>query len=197
MGASRPSPTPKIITRLLTVTNYAKPPATLDEFYFRGEFWRIKVSPLIRVSTFRGMDALVFIVVSPLVHGSTSAAGNISVEILDKTGQHAVFRQEERLPTVLVTVSRRMLEEELSCVRGDGTLTIRWTLSADMKPATNTTGMEEEADGWALRRRPNVVAVGIEGLRDSPRRSPSAYRCPRRKIATPTAFYTPTAMPSA
>jgi hypothetical protein len=29
-----------------------------------------------------------------------------------------------------------MLEEELSCVRGDGTLTIRWTLSADMKPAT-------------------------------------------------------------
>jgi hypothetical protein len=24
-----------------------------------------------------------------------------------------------------------------------------------------TTGMEEEADGWALRRRPNVVAVGV------------------------------------
>jgi hypothetical protein len=50
-----------------------------------------------------------------------------------------------------------------------------------------TTGMEEEADGWALRRRPNVVAVGVEGLRHSPRRRPSAYSCPRHIPCTPTA----------
>jgi hypothetical protein len=40
--------------------------------------------------------------------------------------------------------------------------------------ARGTTGMGEEADGWALRRRPNVVAVGVGRLWDSPRRSPSA-----------------------
>jgi hypothetical protein len=61
----------------------------------------------------------------------------------------------------------------------------------------NTTGMAQYTDGQRLRRRPNVGVVGVGHGPGSPRNWPSASNCRRRKIATPTVFSTPTAMPSA
>ncbi|XBH83565.1 hypothetical protein VPH35_071947 [Triticum aestivum] len=119
--ASRSSPAAKI-TRLVTVpvAKYSKM-TTVDTIDFHGNVWHVNVYPI------NDIVAVAVTCVDKQDPCSASAT-NVSIEILDETGEHTMFHGDYGV----MMVNTRVMEAS-SCVNGDGAFTVRWTLSVDVK----------------------------------------------------------------
>ncbi|KAM3311419.1 hypothetical protein ACQJBY_031846 [Aegilops geniculata] len=115
--ASRSSPAVKN-TRIVTipVAKYLEM-TTVDTVDLCGNLWHVIVHP---------MGHLVCVMVTCVDKQDPCSASttDVSIEILDETGQHTMFHSEYGH----ILVNMREMEAS-SCVDGDGALTVRWTLS--------------------------------------------------------------------
>jgi hypothetical protein len=144
MGAtgSRSSPTGKTTTRLVTISRYSQlvrtpvlQPRTFDTIFFDHLYWDVTLKP------WEFNDGLAHSIWISVVLGDESRycpdlvlkGIDISIEILDETANHTVFRSESNESTLqackslLLGVFRRELEAS-SCLRDDS-FTVRCTMS--------------------------------------------------------------------
>jgi hypothetical protein len=155
--ASRSSPTGET-TRLVTVSDYSElvrvpvlEPQSLTTFRFENLVWEARVKPLrFKEGLAKSINVSVALLSNPYRPDLALKGIDVSIEVLDETGQNTVFRKDSnrtlqtsrRLNLILI---RRQLEAS-SCLRDDS-FTARCTLS---KQATKW---------WRLFSEPKKLAA--------------------------------------
>jgi hypothetical protein len=138
---SRSSPPTK--TLLVKIPEYSKllrlpgPMKTLDVIFFRGLQWDLKV----RAMPLEEGDLADYLIVGVWPHNLKSDIGtDISLEILDESGEHTVFQSEsskgsweEGRGCLMLRAGWRELEASSCVCRYDDSLTVRCTLKEQPK----------------------------------------------------------------
>ncbi|XBI73107.1 hypothetical protein VPH35_066919 [Triticum aestivum] len=153
--ASRSSPAVKN-TRVVTVpvAKYLEM-TTVDTVDFCGNLWHVNVHP-------RGHLGCVMVTCVDKQDPCSASATDVSIEILDETGQRTMFHSEYGH----MLVNMREMEAS-SCVDGDGALTVRWTLSVN-----------QQSTEWPLGNLSTSKVEALLQLKATLRSSECAYSKP-------------------